>query len=212
MITDKIEPGQILFLGHSPTNNQLALDKLKGLGQLGWNFISAGNGGEVLNAIGVQYNKIESFDMDGGCVANSRILAGILADRESLEDMERISDLGIRTVDIVLINIQKTSVHAYDKNNVGVNNINAHFFAYLIAGIQNLKYVNVIVDPTDCGLVVREISTFGCTSLLTREMLAKKALDTLSANLKFVADTARYKSRVGMPILSNLKKDELALV
>jgi phosphoribosylaminoimidazolecarboxamide formyltransferase/IMP cyclohydrolase len=209
----KLNPSRVLVLGSNL--EKAPLREMKKLCEIGWEFISCGKAAKSLNESNIDYIKHPDdyiSELGGHIMLDIQILSGILADRESLQDMERISDLGIETIDIVLINIQKTLAFAYSKENPGVNDINTCLFAYLISAVQNSKYVNVITDSSDCSLVVREISTLGDTSIFTKEMLAKKALDTLACNFKSVVDVARYRSRMGQRIITNPTESDLALV
>ncbi len=194
--------GRILALGDLEKGQ---LERLKKLRDIGWEFISGGKAAKSLREIGIDYTKHSDDyipELNGHPMLNFKILSGILADCESLQDMEKISDLDIEMIDIVLINFQKTANFAYSKDNPRVKDIDTCLFSYLIAAVQNSKYVNIITDPSDCSLVVREILAFGKTSLITRGMLVQKALDMLATNFKFIADVARYRSKTGQPIFA----------
>ncbi len=126
-----------------------------------------------------------------------RIHGGILAIRSNPSHMQRIEELGIETIDLIVVNlypfketIQKPGVEFEEC----VENIDIGGPSMLRAAAKNHQDVTVITDPSDYELVIRQISATGDTSYQTRFNLAKKVFEHTAAYDALIASYFLSKS------------------
>jgi len=111
------------------------------------------------------------------------IAAGILAKRDNEEHMKQLSDLGIDTIDIVVINlypfkktIQKENVLLHE----AIENIDIGGPTMIRAAAKNYQDVTVIIDPSDYLKVIGELKEKGSISQETKFYLAYKVFEHTS--------------------------------
>ncbi|MEX0746848.1 MAG: bifunctional phosphoribosylaminoimidazolecarboxamide formyltransferase/IMP cyclohydrolase [Rhodothermales bacterium] len=114
---------------------------------------------------------------------------GLLARRNDPEDMRQIGELGIETVDLVVVNLYPFS-EAVSREGVSeaeaVENIDIGGPTMLRAAAKNFFYVGVVTSPGQYVDVAAEIEQEGSLSLETRRRLAGEAF----------RHTARYDAAI----------------
>ncbi|MEX1055519.1 MAG: bifunctional phosphoribosylaminoimidazolecarboxamide formyltransferase/IMP cyclohydrolase, partial [Rhodothermales bacterium] len=103
---------------------------------------------------------------------------GLLARRNDPEDMRQIGELGIETVDLVVVNLYPFS-EAVSREGVSeaeaVENIDIGGPTLIRAAAKNFFYVGVVTSPHQYVDVAAEIEQEGSLSLETRRRLAGEA-------------------------------------
>jgi len=106
-----------------------------------------------------------------------KIHGGILARRSLESHMTQISDLGIETIDFVIINLYPFK-ETIEKENVSledaIENIDIGGPTMLRSAAKNYQDVTVIVDPSDYDVVIDSIKETGDVSMDTKYDLALK--------------------------------------
>ncbi len=159
------------------------------LSQLGIEIISTGGTAKVLREGGVKVIDISELtgfpEILGGRVKTLHpfVHGGILFKRDDPEHMETIEKMGIKPIDMVVVNL-----YAFDKVvekkgdlETAIENIDIGGPTLLRASAKNFKYVTVVVDPSDYPKVLEEIKAQGNTTLKTRFELAKKVFKLTSS-------------------------------
>ncbi|RLB12449.1 MAG: IMP cyclohydrolase, partial [Deltaproteobacteria bacterium] len=102
----------------------------------------------------------------------------LLALRDNPEHQRTMTEQGIKNIDLIVVNLyqfEKTVAREGVTLEEAVENIDIGGPTMLRAGAKNYRYVTVIVDPADYGVVQKEMKELGGgTSLKTRFGLAKK--------------------------------------
>ena len=120
-----------------------------------------------------------------------RIHGGILAIRKNQEHMQRIDDLGIDTIDLVIVNLypfKKTIQKPNAEFQECVENIDIGGPSMLRAAAKNHQDVTVVTDPADYAQIMREIESSGDTSYQTRFYLAGKVFSHSAAYDALIAE------------------------
>lgn len=124
--------------------------------------------------------------------------AGILAIRNKQEHMEILANLGIGTIDLVVINLYPFK-ETISKENVKleetIENIDIGGPAMLRSAAKNYNDVTVVIDPMDYDAVVREIENKGNTDIETRYNLALKAFEHTAHYDSLIANYLKTKTR-----------------
>ena len=106
-----------------------------------------------------------------------KIHGGILARRDMESHMSQLSELGIETIDFVIINLYPFK-ETIEKDNVSladaIENIDIGGPTMLRSAAKNYQDVTVIVDPTDYDVVIDSLKTTGDVSLDKKYDLALK--------------------------------------
>lgn len=109
-----------------------------------------------------------------------RIHAGILAMRDKPEHMSKLLELGIGTIDLVVINLypfRKTVEKEGVTLEEAIENIDIGGPAMLRAAAKNCQDVTVMVDTSDYILIMQEIRETGNVSRETKLSLAWKVFE-----------------------------------
>ncbi|MBK5262862.1 MAG: bifunctional phosphoribosylaminoimidazolecarboxamide formyltransferase/IMP cyclohydrolase, partial [Peptostreptococcaceae bacterium] len=121
---------------------------------------------------------------------------GILARRDKEEHMKQIKDLGIETIDIVVINlypfketIMKPDVTLED----AIENIDIGGPTMLRSAAKNHKDVVVICDPKDYETVIQELKQTNKVSYETKYKLALKVFEHTAAYDAMISDYLRKR-------------------
>jgi AICAR transformylase/IMP cyclohydrolase PurH len=134
----------------------------------------------------------------GHRVPNSKILAGIMADHESLED-ETIADNQIPFADVVVLDAD-TSFLASNDHRFCLDDIDICPSVFILASVQNARWVCPVIDIPDREKLVQEIVENGSVSERTRSILALKALSSVASNARAACDLSRYKLSSGQSL------------
>ncbi len=158
----------------------------KELEALGIEIISTGGTYKRLKESGV--NAIEISDLTGfpECLdgrvktLHPKVHAGILAMRSKEEHMKQLKDLGIDTIDFVVVNLypfKQTMLKEGVTRAECVENIDIGGPTMLRSAAKNYQDVTVITDPNDYEIVLNELKTNGSVSLDTKFYLMNKVFE-----------------------------------
>ncbi len=190
------------------------VDLAKELERQGIEIISTGGTAKALKEAGIKVigiSEITGFPecLDGRVkTLHPNIHGGLLAVRDNAEHMNRLRELGIETIDMVVVNlypfrktIEKEGVELAE----AIENIDIGGPSMLRAAAKNYKYVTVVVNPEDYQKVLEEIRINGDTTEATRFELAAKVFshtasyDALIGNYLWEkADLPKYPDTVTM--------------
>ncbi len=166
-----------------------------GLAARGVRLVSTGGTARALRDSGVQVQPIEELtgqpEMLGGRVKtlHPKIFGGILARRESPEQMAEIEAAGVVPIDLVVANLypfRETIADPVHRLGDALEQIDIGGVSLLRAAYKNFPAVVVMVDPGDYGDVLRAIDQ-GTVDLRARLCWAQKA----------VAHTLGYEAAIG---------------
>lgn len=166
----------------------------KELNRLGVEIISTGGTAKTLKEAGINVIDVSQYTgfpeiMDGRVkTLHPLIHGGILARRDNPEDIERMKQLGIKPIDMVVVNLYPFEA-TVKKEGVtleeAIENIDIGGPTLLRAAAKNYKDVVVIVDPDDYSAILEELKK-GDVSMDKRIELAKKVF----------SHTARYDALI----------------
>lgn len=155
----------------------------KTLTGMGWEIISTGGTARLLEKTGVPVTRLADYtgsdEMLEGRVKSlhPRIYAGILALRDREEHLAQLRKTGIRTIDLVAVNLypfsEKAGSEKLDFSGV-LEFIDIGGVALLRAAAKNFKDVVVLSDPRDYAGVMEEMRK-GKVKEETRRRLAAQA-------------------------------------
>jgi len=156
----------------------------KSLSEFDIEILSTGGTARALRDGGISVTDISDYTgfpemMDGRVkTLHPKVHGGLLGLRENPEHVQMMKAHGIQTIDMVVVNLYQFE-KAVAKEGVtldeAIENIDIGGPSMLRSSAKNFKYVTVIVDPADYGVVLREMETTGGeTSLETRFRLARK--------------------------------------
>ena len=172
----------------SVTDKSGVVEFAKELSDLGIEIISTGGTAKVLREGGVPVKDISELtgfpEILGGRVKTLHpfVHAGILFKREDKDHLETIQKMGIKPIDLVVVNLYAFGKVVEEKGDLdqAIENIDIGGPTLLRASAKNFKYVTVVVDPADYPLVLEEIKKYGNTTERTRFELAKKVFQLVS--------------------------------
>lgn len=155
----------------------------KELSALGVEIISTGGTHKVLEAAGIQVigiSDVTSFPecLDGRVkTLHPSIHAGILAIRGNEAHMKQLANLGIDTIDMVVVNLypfKETILKEGVTKEEAIENIDIGGPTMIRAAAKNYQDVAVVIDPADYGKVLDEMKVNGEVSLDTKFYLCAK--------------------------------------
>lgn len=169
----------------------------KELISLGWEIISTGGTKKALKNAGIEVVDIEDVTgfpeaFDGRVkTLHPNIHGGILHIRDNENHLQTLEKLEIQPIDLIVNNLYPFK-ETLEKENVTheeiIENIDIGGPSMIRAAAKNYRYVTVLVDPDDYGIVLNELKVNGETTLDTRQYLARKVFqytaqyDSLIAN------------------------------
>jgi phosphoribosylaminoimidazolecarboxamide formyltransferase/IMP cyclohydrolase len=169
----------------SVTDKTGVADFARRLGALGCEIISTGGTARTLKETGLSVRDISDVTgfpemLDGRVkTIHPKIAAGVLAIRENPEHRKALSEHGISTIDMVVVNLYAfEKVAAREGATVPelIENIDIGGPTLIRAAAKNYQDVTVVVAPEDYDAIAREMEECGgAVSLATRWRLAKKA-------------------------------------
>ncbi len=172
------------------------VDLAKELVKLGVEIISTGGTAKALEEAGIKVIGISEITGYPECLdgrvktLHPNIHGGLLAVRDNEVHMNKLRELGIETIDIVVVNLypfRKTIEKEGVELSEAIENIDIGGPSMLRAAAKNYKYVTVIVNPSDYQKVLEEINAKGNTTEATRFELAAKVF----------SHTASYDTLIG---------------
>lgn len=176
----------------------------KELAALGYEIISTGGTYKALSESGLSVINISAITGFPECLdgrvktLHPNVHAGLLAIRENDDHMKQLAELGINTIDIVIVNlypfkatISKSGIKLQD----AIENIDIGGPTMLRSAAKNFQDVIVMVDPADYSKVLEELKS-GSVSRDTRFYLMYKVF----------SHTAQYDS-----IISNYMREKIGI-
>lgn len=185
------------------------VDFAKELAAIGVEILSTGGTARALKeadipVIGV--SEVTGFPecLDGRVkTLHPKIHGGILNIRNNPDHQKQIAELGIESIDLIVINlypfkdtIMKEGV-AFEEC---VENIDIGGPTMLRSAAKNFNDVTVIVDPADYAVVLKELQDTGTTTYDTRYGLALKVFETTAAYDAMISDY--FRKRIGGEVLT----------
>jgi phosphoribosylaminoimidazolecarboxamide formyltransferase/IMP cyclohydrolase len=154
------------------------------LSGLGVQILSTGGTAGALREGGISVTDISEYTgfpemMDGRVkTLHPKVHGGLLGLRDNPEHMEMMKAHGIKTIDMVVVNLyqfEKTVAKEGVTLEEAIENIDIGGPSMLRSSAKNFRHVTVIVDPADYEVVLREMKkTGGETTIKTRFRLARK--------------------------------------
>ncbi len=180
----------------SVTDKTGIVDFAKELQALGIEIVSTGGTARVLKEGGVKVVEISELTgfpeiLEGRVkTLHPKVHGGILFKRDDPEHVKTLSELGIKPIDMVVVNLYAFSkvVEKGGDLDEAIENIDIGGPTLLRASAKNFKFVTVVVDPSDYSLVLKEIKEKGDTTLETRFYLAKKVFKLTSNYDKMISE------------------------
>jgi phosphoribosylaminoimidazolecarboxamide formyltransferase/IMP cyclohydrolase len=176
---DKIERAII-----SVTDKSGIVGFANSLSGLGVQILSTGGTARALREGGISVTDISEYTgfpemMDGRVkTLHPKVHGGLLGLRDNPEHVEVMKAHGIKTIDMVVVNLyqfEKTVAKEGVTLEEAIENIDIGGPSMLRSSAKNFRHVTVIVDPADYEVVLREMKkTGGETTLKTRFRLARK--------------------------------------
>lgn len=158
----------------------------KSLEDLGIEIISTGGTYKILKENGLSVMEISELTEFPECLdgrvktLHPKVHAGILAMRSKPSHMQQLADLGIDTIDMVVVNLYPFK-QTILKDNVtredAVENIDIGGPTMLRSAAKNYQDVSVITDPADYEKVLEELRESGKVSVDTNFYLMQKVFE-----------------------------------
>jgi len=168
----------------SLTDKSGSVDFAKSLSDSGVEILSTGGTARVLREGGIDVTDISEYTgfpemMDGRVkTLHPKVHGGLLGLRDNPEHVRMMKENGVKPIDMVVVNLyqfEKTVAKKDVTLDEAIENIDIGGPSMLRSSAKNFKFVTVIVDPADYGIVLKEMKeTGGETTLKTRFRLAKK--------------------------------------
>lgn len=175
------------------------------LSGLGVQILSTGGTARVLREGGISVTDISEYTgfpemMDGRVkTLHPKVHGGLLGLRDNPEHVEVMKAHGIKTIDMVVVNLyqfEKTVAKEGVTLEEAIENIDIGGPSMLRSSAKNFRHVTVIVDPADYEVVLREMKkTGGETTLKTRFRLARKVFQLTH---QYDGAISEYLETVGM--------------
>lgn len=184
----------------SVSNKKRIIPFAKNLQKLGVEILSTGGTAKVLRKARVKVKDVSKYTgfqeiMDGRVkTLHPKIYGGILALRDSKKHLMEAKKMGIKMIDLVVINFypfQKTSKKKNVTEEEAVSQIDIGGPSMLRAAAKNFKFVTAVIDPSDYRKVLKEIKKTGEISLETRRNLAAKVFENTYLYDLAIADYLR---------------------
>lgn len=193
----------------------------KELSRLGWEIISTGGTYKVLKENGINVidiSEVTQFPeiLDGRVkTLHPNIHGGILYKRDNIEHVDKLKELDIGSIDMVVNNLypfEETVKREGVSHEEIIENIDIGGPSMIRAAAKNYEYVTVIVDPNDYERILDEIQQNGETSLETRRYLAMKVFQQTAYYDSLIANYFNKMESVEFPdILTLAFKDKQQL-
>ncbi|PZR97759.1 MAG: bifunctional phosphoribosylaminoimidazolecarboxamide formyltransferase/IMP cyclohydrolase PurH, partial [Candidatus Chloroheliales bacterium] len=183
--------------------------QLAEIGGTGFELYSTGGTKAALEQGGVAVKSISELTnfpeiMDGRVkTLHPAVYSGILARRDKAEHMAALANLGLPTIDLVVVNLYPfvETIHQPQTDlETAIENIDIGGPAMIRAAAKNHESVIVLVDPADYAAVVAELRQGG-VSPATRRQLAAKAYQHTASYDTYIAQYLRgANSPPGQPL------------
>ena len=177
---------------------------------LGYEVVSTGGTYKTLEDAGVPVVSVSDVTGFPECLSgrvktlHPAVHGGILAMRDSEEHMGQLADLGIGTIDIVVINLYpfKDTIKREDVTlPLAIENIDIGGPTMLRSAAKNHKDVVVVCDPTDYEAVVQGLKADKALPYETKYRLALKVFEHTASYDAMIAEYLREEG--GLPLPNN---------
>lgn len=166
------------------------VDFAKGLKSFGVEILSTGGTAKTLREAEISVRDVSEYTgfpeiMDGRVkTLHPKIHGGILARRDKAEDMKTLNELGISTIDMVVVNLYPFEATISKKDvtfQEAIENIDIGGPTMLRSSAKNFEDVVVIIDPKDYSLVLDTMKkNNGDVDRVLRLRLAQKVFESTS--------------------------------
>ncbi|ODS34364.1 MAG: bifunctional purine biosynthesis protein phosphoribosylaminoimidazolecarboxamide formyltransferase (AICAR transformylase) - IMP cyclohydrolase [Candidatus Scalindua rubra] len=166
------------------------VDLARGLANLDVKMLSTGGTAKLLKENGINVTEVSEYTgfpeiMDGRVkTLHPKIHGGLLAVRDNESHMKQIGDLGIGTIDLVVVNLypfEKTIKKENVSQEEAIENIDIGGPSMIRSASKNFRHVAVIVNPARYEAVLGELNKGNCElSIETRHKLATEAFKQTS--------------------------------
>jgi phosphoribosylaminoimidazolecarboxamide formyltransferase/IMP cyclohydrolase len=182
------------------------IDFARELSSLGVEILSTGGTAKSLRDAGIPVIEVADYTgfpemLDGRLkTLHPKIHGGLLSRRSNPKDMEDIKKHGIKTIDLVVVNLypfEKTIAKPNVTFDEAIENIDIGGPTMLRASSKNFADVAVVVDPADYAVVLQEMKKSG--GEISRETKLRFAN-------KVFAHTARYDTLITNYLTSVIEK------
>jgi phosphoribosylaminoimidazolecarboxamide formyltransferase/IMP cyclohydrolase len=205
------------------------LDFARALSAMGVNILSTGGTAKLLADNGVPVTEVADYTgfpemLDGRVkTLHPKVHGGILARRDFPEHVAKLTEHGIPTIDMVVVNlypfqqaVAKDSCTLED----AIENIDIGGPTMLRSAAKNHKDVVVVCDPADYGMVLAEMkgtsAAAGAVSYDTKFMLAKKVFahtaqydGAITNYLTSLGEDKAHATRAAYPQVLNMTFDKV---
>ncbi|MBT5304526.1 MAG: bifunctional phosphoribosylaminoimidazolecarboxamide formyltransferase/IMP cyclohydrolase, partial [Candidatus Scalindua sp.] len=174
------------------------IDLAKGLADLGIKIMSTGGTAKSIRENDIEVTDVSEYTgfpeiMDGRVkTLHPKIHGGLLAVRDNESHMKQIEDLGIGTIDLVVVNLypfEKTISKENVSQEEAVENIDIGGPSMIRSAAKNFKHVAIVVNPDRYDALLGELNEKGCDlSYETRYELVTEAFKHTSQYDKIIFD------------------------
>ena len=153
----------------------------EGLHQLGWRIVSSGGTAKAIAATGTPVTDLADLTgvpaiLDHRVVTlHPKIHGGLLADPTNEQHRAEMAEYGIDAIDLLVCNLYPFA------SNPSIELIDIGGPAMVRAAAKNHRFVAVVVDPSDYGVVLDELHTDGAIGASTKQRLARDAFAQIAA-------------------------------
>ena len=153
----------------------------EGLHRLGWRIVSSGGTAKAIAATGTPVTDLADLTgvpaiLDHRVVTlHPKIHGGLLADPTNEQHRAEMAEYGIDAIDLLVCNLYPFA------SNPSIELIDIGGPAMVRAAAKNHRFVAVVVDPSDYGVVLDELRTDGAIGAATRQRLARDAFAQIAA-------------------------------
>jgi len=185
------------------------IELAKGLAGLGVKILSTGGTAKSIRENGVDVTDVSEHTgfpeiMDGRVkTLHPKIHGGLLAVRDNESHMKQIEDLGIGTIDLVVVNLypfEKTISKEGVSQEEAVENIDIGGPSMIRSAAKNFKHVAIVVNPDRYDTLLRELNEKGGDlSYETRYELVTEAFKHTSQYDKIIFDYFNRENKEAYP-------------
>ncbi len=185
------------------------IDLAKGLADLGIKIMSTGGTAKSIRENGIEVTDVSEYTgfpeiMDGRVkTLHPKIHGSLLAVRDNESHMKQIEDLGIDTIDLVVVNLypfEKTISRENVSQEEAVENIDIGGPSMIRSAAKNFKHVAVVVNPERYDSLLKELNEGGCDlSYETRYELVTEAFKHTSQYDKVIFNYFNSNNKEAYP-------------
>ncbi len=192
----------------------------KQLVEVNYEIISTGGTAKFLSEKGIPVIQITDWTgfpeiMDGRVkTLHPKVHGGILADRDVAEHLQVMSELEIKPIDIIVVNLypfEQTVANPASTEKEIIENIDIGGPTLIRSAAKNFRHVTILTEQQDYAEVISQLKETGTTSIDLRKQLAHRAFAhverydrAISAYFETALKSQEMKSEEAEPILTEL--------